>query len=168
MIKSLTRCGDPRIHFPNSSETSIEPFKIAKVFGSVNGSETVSSQILTGKDTHPGRIRQANFSHSWQNPCSPPGYDPDRCPKWIRTGSVISVSKEDLELFQKNPGEDPAYSGSNLESRHCKDFEQDRDLILLGSLQNLSGFLQEWLGMIVGILFSTATREWFCVILYET
>ena len=42
-------------------------------------------------------------------------------------------SKEDLELFQKSPGEDPAYSGSNLESRHCKDFEQDRVLILLGS-----------------------------------
>ena len=133
MIKSLTRCRDLGIHFPNSSETSIEPFNISKVFASVNGSETVSSQILTGQDTLLGRIRQANFSHSWQNPCSPSGYDPDRCPKWIPTGSVINVSKEDLELFQKNPEEDPDWSGSNLESRNGKDFEQDRDLIRLGS-----------------------------------
>ena len=57
------------------------------------------------------RIRQGNLSHSWQNPCYPSGYDPDRCPKWILIGSAIILSEEDLELFQKNPGEDPDWSG---------------------------------------------------------
>ena len=57
------------------------------------------------------RIRQGNVRHSWQNPCSPSGCDPDRYPKWILTGSVTILSEEDLELFQKNPGEDPDWSG---------------------------------------------------------
>ena len=79
------------------------------------------------------KIRQGNLIHSWQNPCSPSGYDPDRCPKWILTGSVIILSEEDLDLFQKNLGEDPDWSGWNLENRNCKDLEQDCDLILLRS-----------------------------------
>lgn len=57
------------------------------------------------------RIRQGNERHPWQNPCSLSGYDPDRCPPWILIGSVIILSEEDLELFEKNPGKDPDWSG---------------------------------------------------------
>ena len=170
MIRDVTLWHDPGINILNSSGSHLLASDIANVFPLVNvrilgqtwkdqlksgsfsifervvskkpGSETVSSQILSGSyartyQEHPRkcspfhigswpekmhflagswrsnlwRIRQGNIRYSWQNPYSPSGSDPDRCPKWFLTGSVIILSEEDLELFQKNPGQNPDWSG---------------------------------------------------------
>ena len=100
----------------------------------LTGSLARNIQILAGSYcSNLSRIHTGNAIQSWQDPCSPSCYDPGRFPWWILIGSAIILSEEDPEQFQKNPGKDPDWPRFNPGNRNYKDFEQDRDRILLGS-----------------------------------